>query len=211
MIIPSINCPPKATGEVLEKIAIARKFAKWVHLDIADGAFTFHKSWDEPAKWPHAHAPKTEVHLMVEEPKPYIEKWSTVPGVERFIVHSEVMPPGLFHVISDYARDKRRQVMLALNPETNVEVLKLYLPHALQFQILAVHPGLSGQKFQSRVLEKILWIRAHIPNAIIEVDGGITPEAARLARAAGADILVSDRYVFDRPDAAKAYRELAAI
>ncbi len=208
IIIPSINCPVRATGEVLEKISIARKFSAWVHLDIADGAFTYHKSWNEPAKWPHAHAPKTEVHLMVEEPFKYVAEWNTVPGIQRYIVHSEAVTPGMFKIVADKARERGKSVMLALNPETNPETLKLYLHETVQFQILAVHPGLSGQKFQSRVLEKISWIRHHAPNAIIEVDGGITPETARLAHAAGADILISDHYIFDSHHPERAYEEL---
>jgi ribulose-phosphate 3-epimerase len=117
----------------------------------------------------------------------------------------------MFQVVADRARARGKSVMLALNPETNVEVVKLYRDHALQFQILAVHPGLSGQKFQPRVLGKIAWLRAHLPNAIIEVDGGITPEIAKRCRAAGADILVSEHYIFDSQDPARAYAELAKI
>lgn len=145
---------------------------------------------------------------MVENPLALITVWNHIPSVKRFIVHVETVTPETFHVIQEKVRSRGKSIMLALNPETPVSRLEPYLDHAIQFQILAVHPGLSGQKFLPLVLKKISWIRERMPNAIIEVDGGITPEVARRARHAGADILVSDHYVFDHADPVKAYEEL---
>lgn len=207
-VIPSINCPPKDFECVYKKLALAQDFAEWVHLDIADGAFTFHKSWNEPAKWPQDPGLKVEVHLMVEDTVNFLEMWEAAASVNRFIVHAESLTPAIFHAFQKKIRAGGRSVMLALNPETPVEALEPFMDHLLQFQILGVHPGLSGQKFLPRALDKISWIRHRIPNAIIEVDGGITPEVAREAHKAGADIVISDTYIFGNPDPAGAYKEL---
>ena len=74
------------------------------------------------------------------------------------------------------------EVMLSLNPETPPEDLTPYLQDTSRFQVLCVNPGLAGQKFLSLTLEKAVWIRYAVPHAIIEIDGGITPETARLAK-----------------------------
>ena len=47
------------------------------------------------------------------------------------------------------------------------------------------------------------------PDAKIEVDGGITPETARLAKIAGANMVASASYIFgDKEDFKRAYEEL---
>ena len=61
------------------------------------------------------------------------------------------------------------------------------------------------------MLEKVKWLKAARPDAIIEVDGGITPETARWAKDAGADIAVSASYIFGGNDPKKAYEELKKI
>ena len=50
-----------------------------------------------------------------------------------------------------------------------------------------------------------------LPHAIIEVDGGITPETAKWAKDAGADIVVSASYIFGSKDPEGAYEELKKI
>jgi ribulose-phosphate 3-epimerase len=210
-VITSINCHAKDSKCVVENLSIAKDFSPWVHLDVADGKFTFHKSWNEPAEWPSFTTLPTEVHLMVEDPLSAVSLWNGVQNVKRFIVHVETLSPNAFHALQEKARAAGKSVMLALNPETPVETALPYMDHLLQFQILAVHPGLSGQKFLPLVLEKISWLRGHIPNAIIEVDGGMNLETAKLSREAGADIIVSEHYIFGSEDPAKAYRELQQL
>lgn len=207
-VIPSINCPPRATGCVYDRLAAAKRFgAPRVHLDIADGLFTFHKTWNEPEHWPD-QAPRVEVHLMVEDPREHVSRWIDVAGADRFILQAETVTPGMFHALAEHLRSRGKHVMLSLAPESRTHAFLPYLEQTLQFQFLAVHPGLSGQKFLPRTLERITWLRRRKPDAIIEVDGGVTPETAALARRAGADMLVAGSYVFDSSNPAKAYREL---
>jgi ribulose-phosphate 3-epimerase len=77
--------------------------------------------------------------------------------------------------------------------------------------VLAVLPGAAGQKFLSEDLEKIMVLRQASPSAIIEVDGGMNPETARLVKTAGADTIVSASYIFGSGDPKKAYEELRKI
>jgi ribulose-phosphate 3-epimerase len=46
--------------------------------------------------------------------------------------------------------------------------------------------------------------------ADIEIDGGINPETARLARDAGADVFVAGTAIFQAPDPVAAVEELRA-
>jgi ribulose-phosphate 3-epimerase len=185
-VIPVLNCANK--GEAEEQFGVLETFLKkgeFVHVDIADGVFTFHKTWNDPEGWVALRSPfPLEVHLMVEHPEKLIAPWLAA-GAKRF--------------------------MLSSNPETPPEDFAPYLHDISQFQVLCVTPGLAGQKFLPLALEKAKWLKYALPDAIIEVDGGITPETAEWAKDAGADIIVSASYVFRSKDPKKAYETLKKI
>jgi ribulose-phosphate 3-epimerase len=65
---------------------------------------------------------------------------------------------------------------------------------------MSVNPGFGGQSFISSQLRKIEAIRKRIDKeglkVDLEVDGGIDHETARLAIAAGADVLVAGTATF---------------
>jgi ribulose-phosphate 3-epimerase len=78
--------------------------------------------------------------------------------------------------------------------------------------VMSVHPGFGGQSFIPEVLPKVeaarKWVDSHGLPADIEIDGGITPDTARLAREAGADAFVAGTAIFRAPDPVAAVTEL---
>jgi ribulose-phosphate 3-epimerase len=211
-IIPVLNCPDRACA--VEKIAAAKKFLKkedFLHIDVADGVFTFHKTWNDPAGWVALKSSfPLEVHLMVEHPKEWIAPWLAA-GAKRFIVHVETIDEDSLRDIVAQCTAGHAELMLSSNPEIPAEDLTPYLHDISRFQVLCVNPGLAGQKFLPLALEKVKWLKYAIPDALIEVDGGITPETAKWAKDAGADIIVSASYIFGSKDPKKAYEELKKI
>lgn len=175
-----------------------------------DGVFTPNVTWGNLEEFSHLATElpmlRFEVHLMVANPEEVMESWLKA-GAERVIVHIEAMSDP--HRILETVKRTGGEVMLAINPGTSTEMLAPYLNSFPAFQVLAVPPGPSGQKFDESVLEKIKFLREKAPNAIIEVDGGINPETAKLAKEAGANILVSGAYVMGSPDPKGAYEELS--
>ena len=65
---------------------------------------------------------------------------------------------------------------------------------------MTVNPGFGGQSFIESQLKKIEAAAERIAKSgraiALEVDGGITPETAKRAIAAGADVLVAGTAVF---------------
>ncbi|MBI4085492.1 MAG: ribulose-phosphate 3-epimerase [Candidatus Liptonbacteria bacterium] len=207
-IIPAINCHTAEDAEVHAKEA--SKFTDWVHIDVSDGIFTFNKSWGDASAWAKMKGGlKTEVHLMVEKPEEYVGSWLKA-GAERIIIHLETIDGKSLSKIKDIIGTDVK-IMLAANPETPAENFKPYFRIFSSFQILAVYPGPSGQKFQTLVLDKVKFLRREMPDATIEVDGGINEETAKLARDAGAQRAVSGSYIFDSPDPEAAYNRLNSI
>ena len=81
--------------------------------------------------------------------------------------------------------------------------------------LMSVNPGFGGQKFIPSVLEKARGLREMIERknakCMIEVDGGVNTETARVLLDAGADVLVAGSYVFRSPDPEATIRELKAL
>jgi ribulose-phosphate 3-epimerase len=101
-----------------------------------------------------------------------------------------------------------------LCPHTSEEALRYVLDDLDQVLVMTVNPGFGGQAFLPAVVPKIAKVRAMIDaaqlNIDLEVDGGITPETARIVVEAGARVLVAGSAVFGKPDRAAAIAALRA-
>jgi ribulose-phosphate 3-epimerase len=221
-IIPSINCHFGDNECVAEKIREAEKFADKIHLDVADGVFTFNKSWAEPKLWKKTKTKlELEVHLMVEKPEKVVEEWLKA-GAKKIIFHWETVrddpahvvhrdPEKLIKFIVEECKKHKAEAVIAVNPETSIEEIKPYFQTVSRFHILTVYPGIAGQKFLPLVLEKIKLLRKELAAAEISVDGGINSETGKLVKEAGADILISATHIFGSQNPKGAYEELRNI
>ncbi len=167
-VIPVINCPDAECAR--EKITAAGTFlpeGSFLHLDVTDGAFTFHKAWNRPTEWANLRAPyKLEVHLMVERPEREIDAWLAA-GAARFIVHVETIHERSVKEILAKCARRGAGVMLSSRPETSVKKMEPYLPRFTAFQVLSVHPGPAAQKFLPLTLKKVEWLRRKALDVII--------------------------------------------
>lgn len=210
-VIPAVNAPDlkeaKRQAAVIKKI-IAR--GGWLHLDVGDGVFSSIKSWGDPVEFDEFNIKsfKAEIHLMVENPEDVCEAWLKA-GAKRLIVHLEALRNSAR--VADLCQKYEADLMLAINPETIVENLIPYFHNIIFFQILAVAPGRAGQRFDQSVLEKIIFLRERLPDAKIEVDGGINLKTAKKAKEAGADMVVSASYIFGSGNPKRAYEELCGV
>lgn len=209
-VIPAINAT--SFEEVEKLITQAAEFSNEIHIDVVDGKFAPNKTWGSPddlskvdGKWSNV---VFEIHLMVENPEAIVEDWLKT-GAKRIIVSLESITDPVY--IIETCEYYGAEAVLAVNPETEMEKLLAYTDEFKSFLLLAVHPGLAGQKFQHQVIGKIEFLRERAPNAKLEVDGGINQETAKLAKEAGADIIVSASYIFGNPEPKKAYEELLKI
>jgi ribulose-phosphate 3-epimerase len=173
-VIPVINCPD--IESVQKRIAVAKTFlhgGDLLHLDVTDGSFATHKTWSDPQKWGSLGSPfALEVHLMVDHPEQYVDNWLAA-GARRIIVHVETLTPQSLHEILSTAERYQAQVVLSSKPESVIDELGPYMKHFSAFQVLAVQPGPAGQIFLPFVSEKISFLREEVPDATIEVDGGM--------------------------------------
>jgi ribulose-phosphate 3-epimerase len=211
-VLPVINCLDFKSAK--ERLKLAEKFLKkddWIHLDVADGVFTHHKSWRSPSELANLRLKfRVEVHLMVEHPERQIDAWLAA-GADRFIIHAETITEDTARAIVARARRRRVEVMLSSSPLTSTTELWPLLKHFSHFQVLAVDPGPANQKFIPIVLQKIKFLRNFSPSAMIEVDGGVNLEIAKEVKKAGANFITSSGFIWNDKDPGKAYKKLLKV
>jgi ribulose-phosphate 3-epimerase len=148
-----------------------------------------------------------DAHLMMSDPGRYLDDFVAA-GCDRIIVHIEAVPRPT--ELIGRIRDAGCRAALALNPPTPVEAV---LPHVRDVDsvlVMSVMPGFGGQAFDASVLPKCRLLRERHPGLAIAIDGGIKPDTAAEATAAGVTQLVAGSSVFrSRPHYAKALAELA--
>lgn len=208
IVIPVIN--ERDFGEIQRKIKLIEPYSHWVQIDVTDGIFTAARTWNNPTDLLKiGGAVKVEVHLMVKNPELILENWLKNPLVQRVWVHLEATLK-MERIIS-LAREYDKELGIAINPETPMEKLEPYFNRVNFFQILAVAPGLAGQKFNPQVVDKIKALKLRKNDVIIEVDGGITPENSKLLKDAGVDILASATYIFNSKNIKEAMDNLTNV
>ena len=209
LVIPAIN--EVEFSEVSKKIGIAGVFSSWIHIDIVDGRFASNITWNNPSELFAASSQPSiniEAHLMVENPEAVIKDWIFT-GVKRIVIQIEAIDSAKARSVLEIADDV--EIGLAVNPETPIEDALPYLENFKFILILGVNPGLAGRPFNEKILEKIKFLKNYYPNVIIEADGGINLETAKLVKEAGADIVVSASYIWGSQNPEKAYQELTVI
>ena len=169
----------------------------FIHLDIMDGVFVPNISFGPDfVSCIRKHSRKFfDVHLMLKNPYPYIEKF-VKSGAGAITVHHESK-----NAMKSLKLIKKLGLKcgIAINPETPATKIKKYLDLVDLVMIMTVHPGFSGQSFISNQLKKIEkiadMVRKFDKKIIVQVDGGINKDTAIVAKKAGATSLVSGNYL----------------
>jgi ribulose-phosphate 3-epimerase len=173
-----------------------------IHVDIMDGFYVdkIAGGIDELSMIRTNTNAHLHVHLMTESPS----VWATDAinaGADTIIISTNTS--GVRDAINIIKKSGKR-CGIALNPETNVEILIPVLKDIDEIMLMAVTPGAAGQEFDTRILQKIKTLdytrKKHGLKYLISVDGGINPETAKLCWDAGANLLVSGSYLAKAPD-----------
>ena len=173
--------------------------ADWIHIDVMDGHFVPNITIGPEviSKLRRYTSLPFDVHLMISPVDNFIKSFADA-GADIITIH----PEATNDLIGSIKKIKslKKKVGVSLNPETSIEKVIPVLNLIDLVLIMSVHPGFGGQKFLKENLEKVKILRKEINlkkgKTLIEIDGGINFENAKIAKEAGVDVLVSGTTIF---------------
>lgn len=213
IISPSIlACNFARLEEEIRKIE--KGGAQYVHVDVMDGHFVPNISVGIPVVEALRKITKLtlDVHLMITEPDRFIEDFAKA-GADIICVQQEAcmhLDRTIRHI-----KELGKKAAVALNPATDISVLKYVLPMLDMVLIMSVNPGFGGQSYIPYSTQKIKDLREMTDSMgldlDIQVDGGITTQNCHEVKAAGANVLVAGSAVFRAKDPAQAIKQLMEV
>lgn len=183
----------KDFDKIKRNIDLVKDFVEWIHIDVLDNTLIPNNTYNnwEAFKIYNGQV-KFEAHLMVSDPKKYVEPLVRN-GFDRLVAHVEG------DSVRDFIHECRIhqvEVGVALDGPSPLELVEPYLGEIDCVTIMMYKSGASGQTFQREQLTKIKKISEEYKELPIEVDGGIDKSTAILVIENGATRLVSTSYLF---------------
>ncbi len=198
-------------GRLESEIKRVEEHVDWLHLDVMDGHFVPNISFGIPVIESIRGVTDLyfDCHVMTTNPDTYLEEFAGA-GVNLLSMHIETIPdptgPG------ERVKEAGLDFGLVINPVTPFEGMAPFVELCDLVVVMSVEPGFGGQSFMPEVLPKVEAAREWVENrgltADIQVDGGITPENARLVTEAGANVLVAGSAIFGAEDPTSAIEKM---
>ena len=171
--------------------------AQWIHIDVMDGHFVPNITIGAPVVKSIRKITDLvlDVHLMIENPEKYIEPFVKA-GADIITFHYEAVKnvDEIIEKIKSYGI----KAGMSIKPKTSPDEVIKFLPKLDLLLVMTVEPGFSGQEFMHDCAAKIPTIKQNAPETlIIQVDGGINLETAKICKDYGATSLVAGNYIYN--------------
>ncbi len=197
--------------ELKTKLDLAKKFFPKntsLHVDISKKGFSSVNSFvDFAILKKYSRYFKLEGHLMVTKKDVLLHKWYLSP-LKTLFIHSAISPD--WEKVFRLAKKYHKEIGVVVDFDQSLD--GIFVPVGTKrILVLAVVPGKSGQKFHTKALSVISFLRKKYPHAKISVDGGITLQIARKVKLAGANGVTSESFIWKNKNPELAYKKLRDI
>lgn len=147
----------------------------YIHIDVMDNTFTNNVAYsiEEINEINKISNKKLDIHLMVNDPIKYINSFNNM-NIEYIIFHVEIDKD--INNLINTVHGMGYKCGLAINPNTNIDVLEQYINNIDLILVMSVMPGYGGQLFINSIYNKLESLRNKYKNITISVDGGINQD-----------------------------------
>ena len=211
IVFPAVNCDDRKC--LLDKLSLLKDFLpkkEWVHIDVSDMTFAYKTSFFDAALIEkYAKYFNFECHLMMDWKMILNGGWFES-KCKRFLVHNGQVSDWDF--LRKISKKHGKEIGVVVDFDDNTKSLNF--PKWIKFvEVLAVKPGISGQKFQKKAIKVIYFLKKSFPNVRIRisVDGGVDLQVGKLAKKNGADILISSSYIWESKSPKEAFKKLSSV
>ena len=183
-----------------------------LHIDVMDGHFLPNLTFGpfiikQLRKISNIHF---ETHLMIEQPDKYLQDYIDA-GSDTVIFHYEASS----NINRDIKIIKKNNKLagIAINPDTDPNVLKKYINDIDYILVMSVFPGFGGQSFIENTLEsmKRLDELRGDRDILIGVDGGVNLKTISRVYDTGVDVTIVGSGLYKAPDIKERFYELMTI
>lgn len=166
----------------------------YLHIDVMDGHFvpnlTFGPDIVNSIR-ANTNLP-LDIHLLMEHPRVIIRSIDIRPN-DIVSIHSECKESIMENVA--FIKQKGARFGLALNPDTEIEEVKKYLPYVDIILLMLIVPGFAGSTLIHGIMDKVGRTRKYLDengydNIEISVDGSVSWDRANYMYNQGASIFV---------------------
>ncbi|MBQ8294838.1 MAG: ribulose-phosphate 3-epimerase [Clostridia bacterium] len=192
-ISPSLMC---CDFLALEKYisVFEKENIEYLHIDVMDGEFVpnFTLGTDFVKQIKKCTQIPLDLHLMINNPETKLDFFDF--GKNDIVsIHAEATRH--LHLALQKIKNRGAKAFVAINPGTPIYVLEEVVDDIDGVLVMTVNPGFAGQKLVPSTLKKIAKVRKYLDengkiDAVIEVDGNVSIENAKLMKEVGADIFV---------------------
>ena len=203
MIISASIVFGKDFDQIYENISVLENLGiNWFHIDSSDGYFSPNLTFGPMVLKSLRRRCNSfiEVHALIKNPLKYIQDFKAA-GADSIIIHYEADETPQLTL-----REIRKiglKAGLALNPATDVSVIKWMLEDLDLLSIVGVYPGYPNQKITPRIIAKIraakeLLLTEGFENIVLE-GCGVSSLNIREMLDAGCDVVVSGKDLLNAP------------
>lgn len=166
----------------------------YLHVDIMDSSFVPNLTFgiDTVNRIKSVTKLPLDIHLLVNKPSVIIRSLNFSEN-DFITIHAECEERIMENAA--YIKQKGAKFGLAINPDTTVDEIKKYLPYIDMINIMLIVPGFAGSTIIHGIMDKVLQTRQfldanHYEDILIEVDGSVSPERAKILKEYGATVFV---------------------